>query len=280
MTNVFMRPLAASERIVLTDDGTRLSTVSMGAGTPVVLAHGFAVDMHCWNVMGEQLVTRGFKVIAFDQRGHGRSTVGTLGIGSRQMVDDYLAVFRAYDVSGGILVGHSMGGFLAIRALIDQPTAMARHLRGCLLMATFAGDVNRKNLQNRIQIPMIRSGLMSRVIRSDAVAQSLARSLLGDDKDGDMTEAFVDAFRKTDLRQLVPILTAFVEENRYGMLESISLKCRIVVGEHDKTTPPFHTDWLHEGIKGSSLRRVPRKGHMLNWEAPEVLVEEIVSLAR
>lgn len=280
MTNVFMRPLAASERIVLTDDGTRLSTVSMGAGTPVVLAHGFAVDMHCWNVMAEQLVTRGFKVIAFDQRGHGRSTVGTLGIGSRQMVDDYLAVFRAYDVSGGILVGHSMGGFLAIRALIDQPTAMARHLRGCLLMATFAGDVNRKNLQNRIQIPMIRSGLMSRVIRSDAVAQSLARSLLGDDKDGDMTEAFVDAFRKTDLRQLVPILTAFVEENRYGMLESISLKCRIVVGEHDKTTPPFHTDWLHEGIKGSSLRRVPRKGHMLNWEAPEVLVEEIVSLAR
>jgi pimeloyl-ACP methyl ester carboxylesterase len=230
--------------------------------------------------MAEQLVTRGFKVIAFDQRGHGRSTVGTLGIGSRQMVDDYLAVFRAYDVSGGILVGHSMGGFLAIRALIDQPTAMARHLRGCLLMATFAGDVNRKNLQNRIQIPMIRSGLMSRVIRSDAVAQSLARSLLGDDKDGDMTEAFVDAFRKTDLRQLVPILTAFVEENRYGMLESISLKCRIVVGEHDKTTPPFHTDWLHEGIKGSSLRRVPRKGHMLNWEAPEVLVEEIVSLAR
>lgn len=280
MTNVFMRPLAASERIVLTDDGTRLSTVSMGAGTPVVLAHGFAVDMHCWNVMAEQLVTRGFKVIAFDQRGHGRSTVGTLGIGSRQMVDDYLAVFRAYDVSGGILVGHSMGGFLAIRALIDQPTAMARHLRGCLLMATFAGDVNRKNLQNRIQIPMIRSGLMSRVIRSDAVAQSLARSLLGDDKDGDMTEAFVDAFRKTDLRQLVPILTAFVEENRYGMLESISLKCRIVVGEHDKTTPPFHTDWLHEGIKGSSLRRVPRKGHMLNWEAPEVLVEEVVSLAR
>lgn len=280
MTNVFMRPLAASERIVLTDDGTRLSTVSIGAGTPVVLAHGFAVDMHCWNVMAEQLVTRGFKVIAFDQRGHGRSTVGTLGIGSRQMVDDYLAVFRAYDVSGGILVGHSMGGFLAIRALIDQPTAMARHLRGCLLMATFAGDVNRKNLQNRIQIPMIRSGLMSRVIRSDAVAQSLARSLLGDDKDGDMTEAFVDAFRKTDLRQLVPILTAFVEENRYGMLESISLKCRIVVGEHDKTTPPFHTDWLHEGIKGSSLRRVPRKGHMLNWEAPEVLVEEIVSLAR
>jgi pimeloyl-ACP methyl ester carboxylesterase len=52
------------------------------------------------------------------------------------------------------------------------------------------------------------------------------------------------------------------------------------VGEKDKTTPPFHTDWLHEGIKGSTLRRIPRRGPMLNWEAPEILVEEIVALAK
>ena len=53
----------------------------------------------------------------------------------------------------------------------------------------------------------------------------------------------------------------------------------IVVGEKDKTTPPFHTEWLHNGIAGSKLRSVAGKGHMLNWEAPEVLIEEIVALA-
>lgn len=280
MLNDFKRPLAAAERVITTDDGTRLSTVSMGSGTPVVLAHGFAIDMHEWNVIAEDLVRRGFRVIAFDQRGHGRSDIGSQGVGTRQMVDDYLAVLRDYDVTGGILVGHSMGGFLAIRALVEQPTALARHLRGCVLMATFAGDVNRKNFQNRVQIPMIQSGVMGKMIRSNAAAAFLAKSVMGDEKHPQMMDAFIDTFRRTDLQQLVPILTAFVKEDRYGELGNISLPCRIVVGEKDKTTPPFHTDWLHEGIKGSTLRRIPGKGHMLNWEAPEILVEEIVALAK
>jgi non-heme chloroperoxidase len=280
MLNDLKRPLAAAERVITTDDGTRLSTVSMGSGTPVVLAHGFAIDMHEWNVIAEDLVRRGFRVIAFDQRGHGRSDIGSQGVGSRQMVDDYLAVLRDYDVTGGVLVGHSMGGFLAIRALVEQPTALARHLRGCVLMATFAGDVNRKNFQNRVQIPMIQSGVMGKMIRSNAAAAFLAKSVMGDEKHPQMMDAFIDTFRRTDLRQLVPILTAFVKEDRYGELGNISLPCRIVVGEKDKTTPPFHTDWLHEGIKGSTLRRIPGKGHMLNWEAPEILVEEIVALAK
>lgn len=280
MANDFRRPLSAVERVITTDDGTQLSTVSMGSGTPVVLAHGFALDMHGWNVIAEDLVRRGFRVIAFDQRGHGRSDIGSQGVGSRQMVDDYLAVLRAYDVTGGILVGHSMGGFLAIRALVEQPTAMARHLRGCVLMATFAGDVNRKNIQNRIQIPMIQSGLMGRMIRNDATAAFFAKSVMGDEKFPEMMDAFIEIFRKTDLQPLVPILTAFVKEDRYSQLGNITLPCRIVVGEKDKTTPPFHTDWLHKGIKGSTLRRIPRRGHMLNWEAPEILVEEIVALAK
>jgi pimeloyl-ACP methyl ester carboxylesterase len=280
MMTDYQRPLTAVERIVTSNDGTRLSTVSMGSGTPVVLAHGFAIDMHCWNVIADDLVGKGFKVIAFDQRGHGRSSVGTEGVGSRQMVDDYLAVLRAYDVSDGILVGHSMGGFLAIRALIERPTEMARHLRGCVLMATIAGDVNRKNVQNRIQIPMIQSGLMGKMIRSDATAAFFAKSVMGDEKHPGMMSAFIETFRNTDLKQLVPILTAFVKEDRYDQLGNVSLPCRIVVGEKDKTTPPFHTDWLHEGIKGSTLRRIPKKGHMLNWEAPEILVEEIAALAR
>lgn len=251
----------------------------MGSGTPVVLAHGFGLDMHCWNVVADDLVSKGLKVIAFDQRGHGRTDVGSEGVGSRQMVDDYLAVLRAYDVSNGILVGHSMGGFLAIRALIERPTEMARHLRGCVLMATFAGDINRKNLQNRIQIPMIQSGLMSKLIRSDTSAAFFAKSVIGDEKHPAMMNAFTATFRKSNLKQLVPILTAFVKEDRYDQLGNVSLPCRIVVGEKDKTTPPFHTDWLHKGIKGSTLKRIPKMGHMLNWESPEILVEEITALA-
>lgn len=279
MTVDYAKPLTAVERVITTSDGMKISTVSLGSGTPVVLAHGYAVDMHCWNLVADELVARGYQVIAFDQRGHGRSTIGANGIGSKQMVDDYLAVLREYDVSNGVLVGHSMGGFIAIRALVEQSAAMSAHLRGCLLMATFAGDVNRKNLQNRVQIPLIKSGIMSKLIRNRGVAMNLAKTLLGDVKDLGMMNAFVDTFRQSDLKSLVPILTAFVEEDRYAQLDKVSLPCTIIVGTSDKTTPPFHTDDLHAGIKNSKLVRVAGKGHMLNWEAPQALITEIIALA-
>ncbi|NDB27456.1 MAG: alpha/beta hydrolase, partial [Actinobacteria bacterium] len=64
-----------------------------------------------------------------------------------------------------------------------------------------------------------------------------------------------------------------------AQLGNITLPCTIVVGTKDKTTPPFHTDDLHRGIKNSKLVRIPNKGHMLNWEAPDALVKEITVLA-
>jgi non-heme chloroperoxidase len=278
-TTLYARPLVGEEKVITTGDGAQIHTIAAGSGTPIVLAHGYAVDMHCWNLVAESLVARNYKVIAFDQRGHGRSTIGSDGIGSRQMASDYLAVLSAYEVEGGVLVAHSMGGFIAIRALIEESADIADHLRGCLLMATFAGDVNRKNLQNRVQIALIRSGWMDILIRNRNIALALSKSLLGDEKHPDMMNAFVEVFTQSNLKALLPILNAFVKENRYGRLGEISLPCTIMVGEKDKTTPPFHTDYLHRGIQKSRLVRVPTKGHMLNWEAPEILVEEIARLA-
>jgi len=275
----YTRPLGGEEKQVRSRDGAMLSSVALGSGQPVVLAHGYASEKNHWNVLAEALLARNFQVIAFDQRGHGRSGIGTEGIGSAAMAADYLAVLEAHHVQQGVLVGHSMGGFLAIRAMIESREAMARHLRGCLLMATFAGDVNRRNMQNQLQIFLIRMGLMDMLIRHDGFAMNLAKTLLGEEKNLGMMRAMRDGFRGSDLKILLPILNAFVRENRYASLKDIELPCTIVVGEKDKTTPPFHTDELHAGIRGSRLRRIPGKGHMLNWEAPEVLVEEIVRLA-
>jgi len=62
MNTNFARPLTATERVITTSDDTKISTVSMGSGTPIVLAHGYALDMHCWNIVADELVARGFKV--------------------------------------------------------------------------------------------------------------------------------------------------------------------------------------------------------------------------
>ena len=148
-----------------------------------------------------------------------------------------------------------------------------------MLVATFAGDVNRDNPQNKMQIPLIRSGILPRLVRSDLVGKPFARTLMGDSKTEAMVESFLTMFRAQDLGALVPILEAMVQENRYPDLAGISLPCTILVGSKDKTTPPFHTDALHAGIAGSRLVRVPGAGHTVNWEAADVIVAEIEALA-
>lgn len=277
----YLAQVSGTEVVVERPDGTRILSTVSGSGNKgdVVLAHGYAVDRHCWNIIASELAGLGYRVITFDQRGHGKTNIGADGIGSRQMVEDYVTVLERHEVRNGVMVGHSMGGFILINALIDQAGSMAARLKGAVLMATFAGDVNRKNPQNRVQIPLIRAGLMSRFVLNDRFASTMAKTLIGTEKREEFIAPFVKTFREQDLRGLMPILEAFVLENRYPELGKISMKCTIVVGDKDKTTPPFHTDWLRDGITGSTVRRLIGKGHMLNWEAPEALIEEIVALA-
>ena len=276
----YSAPLIGDERIIDRPDGTQLRTVAAGDGArTVLLAHGYGFGAEEWNLIAGDLVERGYRVITFDQRGHGHSTIGTDGIGSRQMASDYGAILEAYDVDDGILVGHSMGGFLAVTFLTETPGDAVERVGSLVLMATFAGDVSRKNPQNRLQIPMIRSGLMQRILRFGPIATGFAKSLTGDQFDSSMTAPMIDPFLANDHRALIPILEAMVDESRYDRLGEIDLPTTVVIGTKDRTTPPFHSDQLHAGIAGSKLVKVDGAGHCLNWESPDAIVAEITALA-
>lgn len=276
----YAAPFVGSERIVERPDGTELHTISKGEGTrTVVLAHGYGSSADAWSLVAGKLVDQGFRVIAFDQRGHGMSSIGSDGIGSSQMASDYAAILDSYEVDHGLLVGHSMGGFLALAFLLDDDSGASDRVGGLLLMATFAGDVNRKNAQNRFQIPLIKSGGLLRLLRARPVGQFFTKTLVGDGFEPEMANAFVADFLAHDHSKLVPILEAMVEEERYGRLGELDLPCTVVVGTKDKTTPPFHTADLHAGIAGSTLVSLPNMGHALNWEAPDRIAQEIEELA-
>ena len=260
------------------EDGTRLRCIVAGTGSPIVFAHGYGASAKEWNVMTRYLLAAGHRVISFDQRGHGQSTIGQDGIGSLQMAGDYKAILDHFEVTDGILVGHSMGGFLMIVFLLHHPEVVRDRLKGGLIMASFAGDVNKNNAQNKFQIPLIKSGVLSNLVSSDLFGYPFGASLVGDVKDPAMIRVFLDEFLKQNHNKLVPILRALVVESYYDRLHEIDLPTTVVVGTMDKTTPPFHTDDLASGIRAAKLVRVEGKGHMLNWEAPDLLVEEIRKL--
>ncbi|MEM7656258.1 MAG: alpha/beta hydrolase [Bacteroidota bacterium] len=260
-------------------DGNLIRAISAGEGPTIVLAHGYGVSLKEWNLIANQLVQEGYRIIAFDQRGHSGSTTGSEGIGSQQMAAAYKSVLEHFDVRDGILIGHSMGGFLSYVFMLTYPEVVEQRLDGALIMASFAGDVYRDNVQNKVQLPLIKYGIMTAVAKTQVLGYPFGRSLLGSQPDAAMIRVFLDVFKTQDHRALLPILSAFGDENYYSRLGEISIPCTIIVGENDHTTPPFHTDEMHEHLRQSKVVRLPEAGHLLNWEAPDALMQEIRLLA-
>ena len=273
-------PVDGTPRMIEREDGTRISTISRGSvAQDIVLAHGYGASMIEWNILSHMLDSDKYRLIVFDQRGHGDSTIGSDGISSATMASDYRAVLEAYDVQNGVLGGHSMGGFLAQKFMLTWPEIAQARLKGCLLIATFAGDINRNNFQNRLQIPLIKSGILVSLIKYKAIAHAFSKTLTGDSWNEAMSDVFIDVFRKTNHAALVPILSAFGDENYYAQLKNINIPCTIIVGTKDQTTPAFHTDDMQANIPNSTVVKVPGSGHMINWEAPQALVTELVKLS-
>jgi len=259
-------------------DGTGIKVVSAGSGPTVVLAHGIYMSVIEWSVLWDMLVARGYRVVAFDQRGHGQSTIGSDGISTASMAGDYLAVLEHVDAHDAVLLAHSMGGFLAIAAVLDVP-GVAERLRGLILMSTFSGDVLRGAPQNKAQIPLIKSGALQKLVANDTIGTVFGAGLCGDEKSPAMVRVFLDTFRSADHRPLLPILEAFGAEDRGDRLHEIDMPTIVLCGTSDQTTPPWQSERLAASIPGAQSWWVPRAGHMLNWEAVPAILEAVAELS-
>lgn len=266
------------EEFLTMADGTRIRTISAGSGPTVVFAHGFMFTLQEWNIVWKLLLEKGYRLIAFDQRGHGKSTIGREGLGSQQMASDYRAVLEHFDVKDGILVGHSMGGFLTQAFLLNHPEAAKKHLKGAILFAALVGNVIKDAPQNRVQIPLIKYGIIRRVMQSPTYGTMFATSLMGDNPTPALVRATLDLMLAQNTPPLIPILQAMVTEDFSPRLGEISLPVVVICGSKDKTTPRWHSEVLGKAIPNARNVWVEGKGHALNWEAPQALIDAVVSL--
>ena len=271
---VLNQPMNGKESFIEGHDGVKIRTIVGGEGPTVVLAHGFAGNLEGWNMVFNELVKSGFRVIAFDQRGHDKSTIGKDGVSSKSMANDYKTILEHFDVKDGILVGHSMGGFLSIKFMLDYPQIAQNRLRGTLLMSTLAGDLSRDNSQNQIQIPMVKNGLIETIMANESLATLFQSTFIGTPYKA-IIQTALQSSKSQDLVILIPILEALVDENYYPQLSKIKTPCVVMVGTADKSTPSFHSNDLTKGIANSRMVKVEGKGHLLNWEAHLKIVEEI-----
>src|SRR5467141_4965353 len=91
-------------------DGIEIFFKDWGKGQPIVFSHGWPLSADDWDAQMMFLVTRGYRVIAHDRRGHGRSTQTGDGHDMDHYADDLAAVTAHLDLKNAIHVGHSTGG--------------------------------------------------------------------------------------------------------------------------------------------------------------------------
>jgi non-heme chloroperoxidase len=95
---------------ITTKDGTRIYYKDWGEGPPVAFSHGWPLDADAWDGQMLFLVQNGFRTIAHDRRGHGRSSQPSTGNDMDGYADDLAALLEALDLHDVTLVGHSTGG--------------------------------------------------------------------------------------------------------------------------------------------------------------------------
>lgn len=95
---------------ITTKDGASIFYKDWGAGQPMVFSHGWPLNADAWDEQLMFFASHGYRVIAHDRRGHGRSSQTWAGNDMDTYADDLATLMETLDLHGAIMVGHSTGG--------------------------------------------------------------------------------------------------------------------------------------------------------------------------
>ena len=107
---------------ITTKDGTEIYYKDWGKGPVVTFSHGWPLSSDAWDGQMLFLAQNGFRVVAHDRRGHGRSSQASSGNDMDGYADDLAAVIEALDLKDATLVGHSTGGGEVVRYIARHGT--------------------------------------------------------------------------------------------------------------------------------------------------------------
>ncbi|HEX8670152.1 MAG TPA: alpha/beta hydrolase [Allosphingosinicella sp.] len=118
--------------MLTTRDGTRIYYKDWGQGQPVTFSHGWPLTADAWEDQMMFLAQHGYRVVAHDRRGHGRSDQPGWGTDMDTYADDLADLFQALDLHDAVMVGHSTGGGEVARYIGRHGT---QRVAGAVLMS-------------------------------------------------------------------------------------------------------------------------------------------------
>ncbi len=120
---------------IKTKDGTEIFYKDWGSGQPIVFSHGWPLSADDWDTQMQFFLLQGFRVIAHDRRGHGRSSQTSTGHDMDHYAADLAALTEQLDLKGAVHIGHSTGGGEVARYVAQYGEPAGRVAKAALVSA-------------------------------------------------------------------------------------------------------------------------------------------------
>lgn len=245
-------------------DGNVVSYIDEGVteAVTILFIHGFPFNKGTWeNQIG--VLKERYRVIAYDVRGHGESMADTAQMNINQLSDDLFSFMDAIAVESAIICGLSMGGYIALSAILNQPA----RIEALILCDTQCGADTDQAKQKRMDVidSVQKNGLTQ--YAHDSVQKLFCEASLVN-KPNEVS-SIEQTILRTSVETVVNTLKALADRKETcSRLHQINIPVMILVGQSDQITPPEVSQKMQDLIKGSTLQVIEKAGHLSNLENP------------
>jgi len=242
-----------------------LAWIERGTGDrTVVFSPSYLVDHRHFEPQIAALEGR-YRVIAYDHRDHGESSRAPGRYGLDDIVADAVAVIEASGAAPCHFVGLSTGGFVGLRLALRN-----RELLRSLVLMDTSGE--RESLARRLKYESMFAVLRlfgTRPLLGAAMRGMFGRSALADPERAQELAVWRDRIAASDPAALIRFGRAiFHRDGVLGRLGSVDVPALVLVGEEDRSTPPFRARRLTAALPGARLGTIPRAGHLSTLDNP------------
>lgn len=232
-----------------------------GGSETVLLLHGLGATTDSWQMQIPALVGAGFRVLAPDARGFGRSTCPYEPLSIRLMAADITGLLHALQVHRAHVVGISMGGTLALQLTIDEPS-LVDHL---VLVNTFA-YLRPQSVHAFFTIAA--RFFLVHTFGLPAQARFIARRLFPDPNQAELRRELVKEITTANPYCYRAALRALARFDCRSRLAEIQAPTLVITAENDHTVPPQAQQHLARGIRTASQMIIPGAGHAVTVDQP------------
>ncbi len=232
-------------------------------GAPVVaFSNSLGTTRAMWDAVVPALATR-YRVLTYDTRGHGESSLGPAAATIDDLADDLAALLDALGIERVHLAGLSLGGMTAQAFALRHPA----RLRSLVLMATSAHMPPPAAWQERAAL--VRGQGMG------AIADAVVARWFTPAAEPGRVAAVRAAFEGIDPEGYAAACEAIAGMDLTGAIHAIMAPTLIIAGADDPATPVAHMEAIRARIPGAELVVIPRAAHLLAVERPDVVVSHL-----